>query len=520
MALQTSVADQWEKMTGKPVLQGYGLTETSPVLTFNPLGKVRPGRIGVAVSSTDIRCHDDHGQQVPHGEPGEIAVRGPQVMGGYWQKPDETDLVLQDGWFRTGDIGVTDADGYLTLVDRKKDMVIASGFNVYPNEVEGCLSSHPGVLEAAVIGVPDEGTGEAVKGFVVSKDKTLTEADLRAHCKVHLTPYKVPKTVMIRDDLPKSNVGKILRKTCARRSTRRGRQSRRDGWRLRTDASGSDDFFIMLGMGASLTPRDFYLALRRPYGLTIGVISQYGFMPFIGFLLVSLLTLPEAIAVGVLIMSCMPGGTTSDIFTYFSKGNLALPVLMTVTSTVAGVVLIPIILVLYASVLDLSISRESIIVTLVLLLVPVGIGMVLRKISANVGAVTEFFGSALALFFIVFLIVSWVPRNWQFLLETSASTFIAATGLGAFGIAIGYFFARALRLHPRSARAIALETGIPNGPLAFAIIVFTFSGSEAQSYMAVPVLYSLFIVIISTAVTMVFRRANTAAEQKIPDSLL
>lgn len=279
-------------------------------------------------------------------------------------------------------------------------------------------------------------------------------------------------------------------------------------------------FVIMLGMGASLTPRDFYLALRRPYGLAIGVISQYGFMPFIGFLLVSFLTFPEAIAIGVLIMACMPGGTTSNIFTYFSKGNLALSVLMTVTSTVAGVILIPIILVVYANALDLTIPRENIITTLVLLLVPVAIGMVLRKSNANVGAVTEFFGSALALFFIIFLIVSWVPRNWQFLLETSASTYIASIGLGVFGITIGYLFAKSLKLHPRNARTVALETGIQNGPLAVAIIVFTFDGTEAQSYMAVPVLYSLFIVIVSTLVTMVFRRANTAAEQKLPDSLL
>ncbi|MEO0691734.1 MAG: bile acid:sodium symporter family protein [Pseudomonadota bacterium] len=280
-------------------------------------------------------------------------------------------------------------------------------------------------------------------------------------------------------------------------------------------------FVIMLGMGASLTPRDFYLALRRPYGLAIGVISQYGFMPFLGFLLATFLTVPETIAIGILIMSCMPGGTTSNIFTYFSKGNLALSVLMTVTSTVAGVLLIPIILVLYANALDLDIPRENIIATLVLLLVPVGIGMVLRRISANVGAVTEFFGSALALFFIVFLIVSWVPRNWEFLLETTPATYIASIGLGLFGIMIGYTFARSLRLHPRNARTVALETGIQNGPLAVAIIVFTFGGGpEGQAIMAVPVLYSLFIVIISTLVTLVFRRANTAAEQKMPDSLL
>ena len=219
-------------------------------------------------------------------------------------------------------------------------------------------------------------------------------------------------------------------------------------------------------------------------------------------------------------MSCMPGGTTSNIFTYFSKGNLALSVLMTVTSTVAGVILIPIILVIYANALDLEIPRENIIATLVLLLVPVAIGMVLRKVSANVGAVTEFMGSALALFFIVFLVVSWIPRNWAFLLETTSATYIASIGLGVFGITIGYFFARALRLHPRNARTVALETGIQNGPLAVAIIVFTFNGTEAQAIMAVPVLYSLFIVIVSTLVTLVFRRANTAAEQKLPDSLL
>ncbi len=279
-------------------------------------------------------------------------------------------------------------------------------------------------------------------------------------------------------------------------------------------------FVIMLGMGASLTPRDFYLALRRPYGLVIGVTSQYGFMPLVGFFLVSVLTVPEAIAIGILIMSCMPGGTTSNIFTYFSRGNLALSVLMTVTSTIFGVVLIPIILVFYSAALDLEIPRENIIATLVLLLVPVAIGMVLRKFNANVGAVTEFLGSALALFFIIFLVVSWVPRNWQFLLETSSATYIAAIGLGVMGISIGYLFARALRLHPRNARTVALETGIQNGPLAIAIIVFTFQGTEAQAVMAVPVLYSLFIVIVSTIVTLIFRRANTSAEQKMPESLL
>ncbi len=279
-------------------------------------------------------------------------------------------------------------------------------------------------------------------------------------------------------------------------------------------------FVIMLGMGASLTPRDFWLALKRPYGLMIGVVSQYGIMPFLGFLLITLLPLPQAISVGVLIMACMPGGTTSNIFTYFSKGNLALSVLMTVTSTVTGVILIPIILLIYATALELEIPRENIIITLVLLLVPVAIGMVLRKLNANIGAVTEFMGSLLALVFIAFIAISWIPRNWQFLLTTTPATYVAAVGLGLFGITIGYGFARALKLHPRNARTVALETGIQNGPLAIAIIAFTFSGDEAQSYMAVPALYSLFIVIVSTLVTLVFRRANTAAEQKMPDGLL
>ncbi|MEM8569862.1 MAG: bile acid:sodium symporter family protein [Pseudomonadota bacterium] len=279
-------------------------------------------------------------------------------------------------------------------------------------------------------------------------------------------------------------------------------------------------FVIMLGMGASLTPRDFYLALRRPYGLAIGVVSQYGFMPFIGFLMTLALGLPEPIAIGLLIVSCMPGGTTSNIFTYFSKGNLALSVLMTVTSTVFGVVLIPLVLLIYAAALDLQIPRENIIATLVILLIPVVIGMTLRRLNANAGAVTEFFGSALALFFIAFIAISWIPRNWQFLMTTAPTTYFAAIMLGVFGILVGYLFARAVRLHPRNVRTVALETGIQNAPLAIAIIALTFPADEQQSILAVGALYSLFIVITSTVVTLIFRRANTAAETALPDSLL
>ncbi|MEM6741986.1 MAG: AMP-binding protein [Pseudomonadota bacterium] len=212
MALQASVAERWQAVTGKPVVQGYGLTETSPVLSFNPLGKSRDGSIGIPVPSTEMACLDDAGRPVPQGEPGEIAVKGPQVMAGYWRRPEETAEVLRDGWFLTGDIGVMDTDGYFYIVDRKKDMVVVSGFNVYPNEVEACLATHPGILEAAVIGVPDEASGETVKAFVVPRDKGLSETDIRSHCKAHLTAYKVPKSVEFREDLPKSNVGKILRK--------------------------------------------------------------------------------------------------------------------------------------------------------------------------------------------------------------------------------------------------------------------------------------------------------------------
>jgi len=212
MALQSTVAQRWEAMTGRPLLQGYGLTETSPVLTFNLLGKTREGSIGVPLPSTEIRCLDDAGQPVPQGAPGEIAAKGPQVMKGYWQKPEETAQAMLGDWFLTGDIGVIDPDGYIRIVDRKKDMIVVSGFNVYPNEVEDVLAAHPGVLEVAVIGVPDDATGEAVKAYVVKSDPGVTAEALRAYAKEHLTAYKVPKRVEFRDELPKSNVGKILRK--------------------------------------------------------------------------------------------------------------------------------------------------------------------------------------------------------------------------------------------------------------------------------------------------------------------
>ncbi|MEO5667651.1 MAG: AMP-binding protein [Bdellovibrionota bacterium] len=215
MAVQRAVNDKWNTVTGKPILEGYGLTETSPVLCCNPLGDPkanRVGTIGMPVPDTDIRIVKDDGQDAAMGEAGELWGKGPQVMSGYWQRPDESEKVLEDGWFKTGDIAIMEPDGYFKIVDRKKDMILVSGFNVYPNEIEDVAAMHPGILESAAIGVPDEKSGEIVKLFVVRKDPTLTEKDIIAHCRQNLTGYKVPKLVEFRTELPKSNVGKILRK--------------------------------------------------------------------------------------------------------------------------------------------------------------------------------------------------------------------------------------------------------------------------------------------------------------------
>ncbi len=213
MALQDAVAKRWREVTGTPVVEGYGLTESSPVLTFNPLDAVKEGTIGVPVPSTDIKCVDDQGKEVPVGQPGELIARGPQIMAGYWRKPEETARTVRDGWLYTGDIAIQDEDGYFSIVDRKKDMVLVSGFNVFPNEVEDTLAKHPAILEVAVVGVPDGAAGEAVKAFVVKKPGAeVTVDEIRAFCREHLTGYKVPKLVEFRSELPKSNVGKVLRK--------------------------------------------------------------------------------------------------------------------------------------------------------------------------------------------------------------------------------------------------------------------------------------------------------------------
>jgi len=215
MAVQQVVAHRWRQMTPVPLVEGYGLTESAPVAIANPvtIGEWS-GQIGVPLPSTDAAILDDDGRPVEPGEVGEICLRGPQVMKGYWNRPEETaNVFTADGWLRTGDMGVMDGRGNIRITDRKKDMIVVSGFKVFPNEIEDVLATHPGVAEAAVIGVPDARSGEAVKVVVVRKDPAVTEAELLAHCKQHLTAYKMPRIVEFRTEpLPKSNIGKILRR--------------------------------------------------------------------------------------------------------------------------------------------------------------------------------------------------------------------------------------------------------------------------------------------------------------------
>jgi len=215
-ALHNAVAQRWQRITGTRVAEGYGLTECSPLVSFNPFtGAVRPDSIGVPVPGTEVLLVDDNGQPVAQGQPGELIVRGPQVMRGYWNRPEDTAQVLRDGWLYTGDVAVMDADGYMKIVDRKKDLVLVSGFNVYPNEIEDALARMDAVLEAAVVGVPDARSGEAVRAYVVRNPDypgELTADAVLAHCRTLLTDYKIPKSVVFRDELPKSPVGKILRK--------------------------------------------------------------------------------------------------------------------------------------------------------------------------------------------------------------------------------------------------------------------------------------------------------------------
>ncbi|MEK6244954.1 MAG: AMP-binding protein [Pseudomonadota bacterium] len=212
-AVQEAVAERWQQVTGFRLYQGYGLTETSPGVTANPIGgPEKIGSIGIPSASTYVRIVDDAGKPVPVGERGELVVKGPQVMQGYWQRPEETQQALRDGWLHTGDIARMDEDGFFYIVDRKKDMVLVSGFNVYPAEVEDAIVKHPGVLEAGVIGVPDDDSGEAVRAYVVKRDPALTGEALREHCRKFLAGYKIPRQIVFRTELPKTPIGKILRK--------------------------------------------------------------------------------------------------------------------------------------------------------------------------------------------------------------------------------------------------------------------------------------------------------------------
>jgi BASS family bile acid:Na+ symporter len=288
---------------------------------------------------------------------------------------------------------------------------------------------------------------------------------------------------------------------------------------------------IMFGLGAGLTPKDFGLAIRRPWGLVIGWITQFGIMPLTAYLLVVAILLPFSqgpevafIALGALIMGAVPAGTTSNLFTYFSKGNLALSVTMTVNSTLWAFIMTPFMLWIYSGLLDfdesLSIDFGELAIVIVGLVIPVGLGMLVRRLSANAGAILELIGGVFGLLFIPFLIAIWVPRNWQLLLTTEWPTYAVAIGLGVVGITVAYIIAKAIRLHPMNARTIALETGIQNGPLAIAVIVGVYIDNPfLDSILLIPALYSLFIVLISTVVTLIFRRANVAEEQKIPNLL-
>jgi BASS family bile acid:Na+ symporter len=288
---------------------------------------------------------------------------------------------------------------------------------------------------------------------------------------------------------------------------------------------------IMFGLGAGLTPKDFGLALRRPWGLIIGWLTQFGIMPLVAYILIVTVLFPFSppgemvwIALGALIMGSVPAGTTSNLFTYFSKGNLALSLTMTVNSTLWAFIMTPAVILLYSNFLNLdgAVSIDPIELATVIagLAGPVALGMLVRRLSSNVGAVLELMGGIFGVLFIPFLIIIWVPRNWQLLLDTQWPTYVVAIGLGVVGIFSAYGIARLIKLHPMNARTVGLETGIQNGPLAIAVIIAVYLDTGfVDEILLVPALYSLFIVIVSTLVTFWFRRANVAEEQKIPNLL-
>ncbi len=282
---------------------------------------------------------------------------------------------------------------------------------------------------------------------------------------------------------------------------------------LETTLLGVMMMVIMLGMGASMTPRDFLIAFRKPKGILVGLLSQFAVMPFLGFLLAVALGLPPALVVGLLLIACMPGGTTSNIFAYFSKGVLALSIMMTTVSTLAAVVMVPVLLSFYGGLAGVSgeyaIPAGNVAQILVVLLVPTALGMFLRKLNANVGATVELIGSFMGVAVIVFLIATWVPRNYQLLLDTPAHVYAATISIGLIGMLFGYWVARGLGQDTSRSRTISLETGIQNGPLAVLVITLSFSAAMQQEVLLIPILYSLFIVLTSTVITLWYRRNAT-----------
>jgi BASS family bile acid:Na+ symporter len=285
---------------------------------------------------------------------------------------------------------------------------------------------------------------------------------------------------------------------------------------LETKLLGIMMMVIMLGMGASLTFKDFRIAFRKPQGILVGLVCQYGIMPFLGYLLAVALGLPPALAIGLILMGCMPGGTTSNIFTYFSKGTLALSIMMTICSTLAAVAMVPLLLEFYSQMKGLpseySVPAANVAQVLVVLIVPTIIGMLLRKWNPNVGATIELIGGFLGVVVILFLVLTWVPRNHQLLATTPFAVYFASIGLGVIGMLLGFGLSRLFKQDPRRSRTIALETGIQNGPLAVLIVLLTFKGEMQQQVLLIPVLYSLFIVLTSSAVTIWFRKITTREE--------
>jgi len=281
-------------------------------------------------------------------------------------------------------------------------------------------------------------------------------------------------------------------------------------------------FLIMLGMGASLTFNDFRLAFKRPSGLFVGAISQFGFMPLIALGLAFLFYLNPLVAIGLLIMGATPGGTTSNIFTYFSKGNLALSVLMTITSTLCAIIMMPLLLSTYGSLYnttDFVIPLTNIISTLFVLIIPVLLGMFIRKWDSNIGGLLELTGSLLGVVVIFFLIGTWVPRNFDLLMSTPIEIYIASILLGLVGILAGYVFSKLIKNNNPNCRTVAIETGVQNGPLAITIILLSFSAEISNQVLIVPILYSIFIVLTASLVTLYFRRLAKKEEQK-PANLL